>query len=465
MIYSSVSVLFPPFFLITSLQWNSALAVNYPAREFGIKRGDSYPIIQEKSGGKCVVIHLPVTPLDSSIFLSSKPSSLKSPPSKSMLSDEKDKNKTNDSINAREGGNDDNDSTTQSNLIAQSTSDEIKSSDEQKLLDEAHNESNDCKDADGDNDKDYDMEDSDETNHFDSDFKSCQAAYDAEFNQPQHARDEMYKREKNKMRSPTEGKACLDRYDVLAMICFHLNVGVVAVIFDKVFRWNTINRFDHYGFILSLFFLLLDIDWPPRVYSRSLMRYVDVNVTPRVFSSSIIHVQRIQLSFFPKQTLTETLGKKNFILERASIDELFIDVTTFCFQSFVSDDLESKHEMKIGYEGEIQEGSSTAITFLSDCRLNARKSLKETVICHETKVDPAEMDDESGNALCLGCHIAFTLRRAVLQKLGFTLSAGISTSKLVAKLAASYGKPNGQVNLKLHAILLLYTFSLKSFLF
>jgi len=33
----------------------------------------------------------------------------------------------------------------------------------------------------------------------------------------------------------------------------------------------------------------------------------------------------------------------------------------------------------------------------------------------------------------------------VLDTLGFTLSAGISTSKLVSKLAASYGKPNGQV--------------------
>jgi hypothetical protein len=37
------------------------------------------------------------------------------------------------------------------------------------------------------------------------------SSYDAEFNQPLDVREEMYKREKNKMRSRNEGKACLDR--------------------------------------------------------------------------------------------------------------------------------------------------------------------------------------------------------------------------------------------------------------
>ena len=46
------------------MQWNSALAVNYPAREFGIKRGDTYEDVQCKSKGVCVAIHLQVTPLD-----------------------------------------------------------------------------------------------------------------------------------------------------------------------------------------------------------------------------------------------------------------------------------------------------------------------------------------------------------------------------------------------------------------
>ena len=42
------------------MQWNSALAVNYAARDFGIKRGDSFERIKEKSKNKCVTFHLPV---------------------------------------------------------------------------------------------------------------------------------------------------------------------------------------------------------------------------------------------------------------------------------------------------------------------------------------------------------------------------------------------------------------------
>lgn len=64
------------------------------------------------------------------------------------------------------------------------------------------------------------------------------------------------------------------------------------------------------------------------------------------------------------------------------------------------------------------------------------------MICDEINLHPAEMKTEK--ALVLGCHVARTVRRAVFDELRFTLSAGISNSKLVAKLGATYGKPNGQ---------------------
>lgn len=49
---------------VALLQWSSALAVNYPARDrFDIKRGDSFEVIRDKSKGECVAIHLPVTPV------------------------------------------------------------------------------------------------------------------------------------------------------------------------------------------------------------------------------------------------------------------------------------------------------------------------------------------------------------------------------------------------------------------
>jgi hypothetical protein len=42
------------------LQWNSVLAVTYPARTFGIKRGDSWEDVAEKSNNTCWAIHLHV---------------------------------------------------------------------------------------------------------------------------------------------------------------------------------------------------------------------------------------------------------------------------------------------------------------------------------------------------------------------------------------------------------------------
>lgn len=80
--------------------------------------------------------------------------------------------------------------------------------------------------------------------------------------------------------------------------------------------------------------------------------------------------------------------------------------------------------------------------FRSTCQADAPQSLKETAICDENNLHPDEIKAEK--ALVLGCHIARTVRKAVFEELRFTLSAGISTSKLVAKLGATYGKPNGQ---------------------
>ena len=34
--------------------------MNYPARDFGITRGDSFEVIKDKSKNKCVALHLPV---------------------------------------------------------------------------------------------------------------------------------------------------------------------------------------------------------------------------------------------------------------------------------------------------------------------------------------------------------------------------------------------------------------------
>lgn len=151
------------------------------------------------------------------------------------------------------------------------------------------------------------------------------------------------------------------------------------------------------------------------------------------------------------KTLAENLGRKNYILERASIDELFIDVTKFCYQSETENGNDADSKATDGKatnnDDDDDTNSDKATTrFRTCCDKDSIQSLKETVICHESSLDARDMKDEIGKALRLGCHIAFIARKAVLEKLGFTLSAGISTNKLVSKLGATYGKPNGQVS-------------------
>ena len=150
------------------------------------------------------------------------------------------------------------------------------------------------------------------------------------------------------------------------------------------------------------------------------------------------------------QTLAENLGRKNYILERASIDELFIDVTAFCYQSaeVAEDDDEDgkdKPNNDASANNKISSNNDTAAKkFRATCDEAAIESLKDTVIYNESSLDVRDKNAQIGNAIKLGCLIALTARRAVLNKLGFTLSAGISTNKLVSKLGATYGKPDGQ---------------------
>ena len=147
--------------------------------------------------------------------------------------------------------------------------------------------------------------------------------------------------------------------------------------------------------------------------------------------------------------MAENLGRKNYILERASIDELFIDVTAFCYQSaeVAEDDDEDgkdKPNNDASASNKISSNNDTAKKFRATCDEAAIESLKDTVIYNESSLDSRDKNDQIGKALKLGCLIALTARRAVLNKLGFTLSAGISTNKLVSKLGATYGKPDGQ---------------------
>ncbi len=140
-------------------------------------------------------------------------------------------------------------------------------------------------------------------------------------------------------------------------------------------------------------------------------------------------------------------------MERASIDELFIDVTAFCYKSCHGsegkvDNGAAQNENDHGMTTDDNDVGTKVVNFQLErdaASGTGQLVVKETIVCHEASVDIDDTYSEIGTALRRGCDVALAARKAVFDILGFTLSAGISTNKLVAKLAASYGKPNGQV--------------------
>mmetsp|Transcript_23630 Transcript_23630/g.57936 ORF Transcript_23630/g.57936 Transcript_23630/m.57936 type:complete len:691 (+) Transcript_23630:196-2268(+) len=251
------------------LQWNSTLAVTYPAREFGIKRGDSWDAVAQKSKGQCHAIHLHI--LQSST--------------------------TTNNNNTAEKGN------------------------EEKA------------------DVELEAQDDDLQTAF-------EAIYKLTPEQQMEARKQLGVR-----RNHNEGKACLERYRLASM---------------------------------------------------------------RIFSVVL-------------ESLTKHLGgKDNFILERASIDEFYLDITKYCYNDST--------------EGRAQTSTVDSPTSIPN--------QKPTAVVGDSSSHNNDDEDEQQSplkvALHRACQVSQQIRTDVWNILGFTMSAGISTNKMMAKLAAGYGKPNGQ---------------------
>eukprot|EP00550_Attheya_septentrionalis_P009842 CAMPEP_0198284904 /NCGR_PEP_ID=MMETSP1449-20131203/4278_1 /TAXON_ID=420275 /ORGANISM="Attheya septentrionalis, Strain CCMP2084" /LENGTH=751 /DNA_ID=CAMNT_0043982125 /DNA_START=47 /DNA_END=2299 /DNA_ORIENTATION=+ len=137
------------------------------------------------------------------------------------------------------------------------------------------------------------------------------------------------------------------------------------------------------------------------------------------------------------EALNDHVGKACFVLERASIDELYVDVTDHC-----NDDSRPVWTVCNGggnvKDDDDDDGSQQPCS-------NEEVMGETVVVCaSDALLNRSEERTATNDALERGCVVARMVRKAVWDELGFTLSAGISTSKTVAKLAASYGKPNGQ---------------------
>lgn len=356
------------------LQWNAALAVNYPARDlYNFKRGASFEEIQTKSKGNCVALHLPVMTLDNHVIS----------PTKNDTSD----------------GN-------------------IKEEGEEEI-----------------NPKDI-----------------IRKLYNQEYNQPQYIKTQLYNQEKNIMKKPSDGKASLERYRIASSYIFEIIKQELQC--QKQFYVNTtLTR--------------------TRAITHTRESQDDCDNDNRDMNVPI-----------------EDAVSDYFILEKASIDELYLDVTNICYDftissvwtdnnetttSSCSSDKSITNPSNAAYTHKDSDANNDQIDTDTTCTTNTITSamqtpqsltidaiaMQETIIYakdniqiimnnnnnnnnHNDNNQYIDSEDQTIQALLRGCTIAKGIRKAIYDKLGFTLSAGISTSKLVAKLGASFGKPNGQ---------------------
>ena len=267
------------------LQWNSCLAVSYPARAFGIKRGDGFEEVHRKSQGQCMAVHVPI-------------------------------------LEAQDAGN---------NII-------------------------------NDNDASY----------FDGNYESV---YQLSPEEQERQRSQ----DIGRRRYSTEGKACLERYRTASRKIFE-------VVMECLGMTNTGNN-------------------------------IMKGNKPR--------------------------GTGGVILEKASIDEFFLDVTGVC----ANPDHPIWKSVQNFFDPSSNENDTTKLA----------KSVVVGQQQEEGKDDNQQQLQQGPHfpemhALERGCQLAYYIRLSVFQTLGFTLSAGISTNKTVAKLAASYGKPNGQAVVYPHLV-------------
>ena len=122
----------------------------------------------------------------------------------------------------------------------------------------------------------------------------------------------------------------------------------------------------------------------------------------------------------------------SFVLERASIDEFYLDLTEYCYCRN-----QNKGFAEGSGDGDKNQNNDDDDDDRDKTVVAGRRKLQGH--CHNGSTeDPVEI------ALNRACRVSYWIRHDIWKILGFTMSAGISTNKTMAKLAASYGKPNGQ---------------------
>eukprot|EP00536_Pseudo-nitzschia_multiseries_P011017 jgi/Psemu1/204762/e_gw1.356.19.1 len=118
-------------------------------------------------------------------------------------------------------------------------------------------------------------------------------------------------------------------------------------------------------------------------------------------------------------------NRYSFLLERASIDEFYLDLTDYCYRRLENTVVTGQTKQQ---QQQQQRGTHTHHNRYASNTDDGEDH-------HHTEIELA---------LNRACEVSRWIRNDIWNVLGFTMSAGISTNKTMAKLAASYGKPNGQ---------------------
>ena len=137
----------------------------------------------------------------------------------------------------------------------------------------------------------------------------------------------------------------------------------------------------------------------------------------------------------PKQELVAAL-------EKASIDEVFIDLSPLIYKAL----LQRYPELQSGTQDENHDVKlpilpTTALQWDTDCLVDLDQ--------HETEEDDPDWDDV---VMLIGSEIVRSVRNAVWEKLSYTCSAGIGRNKMIAKLGSSCNKPNLQTVVRNRAV-------------
>lgn len=134
-------------------------------------------------------------------------------------------------------------------------------------------------------------------------------------------------------------------------------------------------------------------------------------------------------------------------VEKASIDEVFIDLSPLVFGVL----LQRHFELRNGCLGEDRSASlsqplpcppTTALEWnAEDCLVDLDEN--------ETEVDDPDWDDI---VMMIGSEIIRSVRAAVWDRLNYTCSAGVARNKMMAKLGSGCNKPNKQTVVRNRAV-------------